>query len=66
MCEPGCICCARFGPTREEHDRRLQEFIDAEVARIRHFFDSPEGQAVIDRHLRALRRAGWRSPGEGA
>lgn len=56
MCQCFCPHCTPFGPTREEHDRRFQEYLDAEVARIRTYFDSPEGQATIERNLRKI---GW-------
>lgn len=52
-----CWRCMPFGPTQEEQDRRFQEYLDAEVARIRFYFDSPEGQATVERNLRKI---GWR------
>lgn len=51
-----CMHCMRFGPTQEEQNRRHQAYLDAEVARIRTYFDSPEGQKILERNLRKI---GW-------
>lgn len=59
MCE--CWRCMPFGPTQEERDRQVQAALDAQVAALRSYFASPEGQATVERNLR---RIGWRPPGE--
>lgn len=56
-----CPHCTPFGPTQEEQDRRHQEYLDQQVARLRAYFDSPEGKATIERNVRKI---GWRPASE--
>lgn len=57
-----CWRCMPIGPTPEEQQRRHAEALEAEVAAMRTYFDSPEGRRILARTLRTI---GWTPKEEG-